>query len=183
MQNVKAVVVGDGATGKTCMLISYAQNAFPVDYIPTVFDNYCANLMMNGKPISLNLWDTAGQEDYDRLRPLSYPNTDVMLVCFSVTSRSSFENVSAKWIPEVRHHCPRTPLLLVGTKTDLRDDANIRQQLHAKGQTPIEAAEGAQLAERFGGKVPLAVSLFECTTPPPQLTKFIMPRSTWSARL
>ncbi|MES1911975.1 MAG: Rho GTPase protein rac1, variant 4 [Cercozoa sp. M6MM] len=108
--------------------------------------------MMNGKPISLNLWDTAGQEDYDRLRPLSYPNTDVMLVCFSVTSRSSFENVSAKWIPEVRHHCPRTPLLLVGTKTDLRDDANIRQQLHAKGQTPIEAAEGAQLAERFGGK-------------------------------
>ncbi|MES1911974.1 MAG: Rho GTPase protein rac1, variant 3 [Cercozoa sp. M6MM] len=162
--------------------------------------------MMNGKPISLNLWDTAGQEDYDRLRPLSYPNTDVMLVCFSVTSRSSFENVSAKWyvppppsasissnlvqsmglcyrIPEVRHHCPRTPLLLVGTKTDLRDDANIRQQLHAKGQTPIEAAEGAQLAERFGGKVPLAVSLFECTTPPPQLTKFIMPRSTWSARL
>jgi small GTP-binding protein len=52
--------------------------------------------MVDGKTISLGLWDTAGQEDYDRLRPLSYPQTDVFLICFSVVSPPSFENVRTK---------------------------------------------------------------------------------------
>lgn len=52
--------------------------------------------MVDNKPISLGLWDTAGQEDYDRLRPLSYPQTDVFLICFSVVSPPSFDNVKAK---------------------------------------------------------------------------------------
>lgn len=78
--------------------------------------------MIGGEPYTLGLFDTAGQEDYDRLRPLSYPQTDVFLVCFSVVSPSSFENVKEKWVPEITHHCQKTPFLLVGTQIDLRDD-------------------------------------------------------------
>ena len=53
-------------------------------------------VMIGGEPYTLGLFDTAGQEDYDRLRPLSYPQTDVFLVCFSVVSPSSYENVKEK---------------------------------------------------------------------------------------
>jgi len=61
-----------------------------------VFDNYAVTVMIGGEPYTLGLFDTAGQEDYDRLRPLSYPQTDVFLVCFSVISPSSYENVKEK---------------------------------------------------------------------------------------
>lgn len=63
-----------------------------------MFDNYAVTVMIGGEPYTLGLFDTAGQEDYDRLRPLSYPQTDVFLVCFSVVSPSSFENVREKVI-------------------------------------------------------------------------------------
>ena len=149
---MKIVIVGDGASGKTCMCISYTTDRFPGEYVPTVFDNYDANVVMSGYQlgkskyqiaIDIGLWDTAGQEEYDRLRPLSYPDTNVFLICFSIVSRDSFQNVRDKWYPEVSQHCPKVPIILVGLKLDLRDDKNIQQQ-------PVTYEQGVQMANEIG---------------------------------
>lgn len=114
--------------------------------------------MVDGKPVNLGLWDTAGQEDYDRLRPLSYPQTDVFLVCFSVISPSSYENVKSKWFPEISHHAPGVPFLLIGTKTDLRDDDEQVARLREKNLTPVTDVKGNQLAASLN-----AVKYLECS--------------------
>ncbi|ESO98948.1 hypothetical protein LOTGIDRAFT_187185 [Lottia gigantea] len=155
---IKCVVVGDGTVGKTCMLISYTTDSFPGEYVPTVFDNYTANMMVDGVPVSLGLWDTAGQEDYDRLRPLSYPQTDVFLICFSVVSPSSYENVLTKWNPEVKHHCPDAPVIVVGTKIDLRENKEAIGQLAAQGLNPIKREQGIKLSNKIR-----AIKYMECS--------------------
>ena len=151
MQNIKSVICGDGAVGKTALLISYTTNKFPHEYIPTVFDNYTANVMVDGKPVNLQLWDTAGQEDFDRLRPLSYPLTDIFLLCFSITTPASFENVKSKWHAEISRHAPGTPFILVGTKLDTRTDDSVLEQLAAKRQAPITKARGESLCAELKG--------------------------------
>lgn len=115
------------------------------------------------EPYTLGLFDTAGQEDYDRLRPLSYPQTDVFLVCFSVTSPASFENVREKWFPEVHHHCPGVPCLIVGTQTDLRDDPQVREKLSKQKMQPVRKEDGERMAKDLG-----AVKYVECSA----LTQF-----------
>eukprot|EP01098_Paradermamoeba_levis_P001031 TRINITY_DN1115_c0_g1_i1.p1 TRINITY_DN1115_c0_g1~~TRINITY_DN1115_c0_g1_i1.p1 ORF type:complete len:198 (-),score=63.38 TRINITY_DN1115_c0_g1_i1:100-693(-) len=158
MQSIKCVVVGDGAVGKTCLLVSFTTNCFPGEYIPTVFDNYAANLMVDGKPINLGLWDTAGQEDYDRLRPLSYPQTDVFVVAFSLVSPSSFDNVKQKWAPEIKHHSPSSPIVLCGTKLDLRDTPSAVERLSEKKLAPITTAQGQEMMKAIG-----AAKYIECS--------------------
>ncbi|XP_003384457.1 PREDICTED: ras-related C3 botulinum toxin substrate 1-like [Amphimedon queenslandica] len=162
MDSIKCVVVGDGAVGKTSMLISFTSNSFPGEYVPTVFDNYTANLMINEKVINLSLWDTAGQDSYDRVRPLSYPDTDIFLICFSLAYKPSFVNVQQKWLPEIRHHSPYTPVLLVGTKLDLRESKehtgsivmyseglDLQKRCHAAKYMECSALNSVNLKEVF----------------------------------
>jgi len=121
--SIKLVVVGDGAVGKTCLLTTYAENHFPHEYVPTVFDNFNSSVTLDGHNVNLNLWDTAGQEEYDRLRLLSYPATDVVIMCYNIASSTSLNNIRHKWIHEIKEHIPNKPILLVGTQRDKRDEA------------------------------------------------------------
>ncbi|KAL7713030.1 Ras-like GTP-binding protein RHO [Entamoeba marina] len=130
MRPVKCVIVGDGAFLKITMLLS----------------------LLIHKKINLGLWDTAGQEEYDRLRPLSYPNTDVFIICYSITARSSFENVEWKWKPEVANYSPDVPIVLVGTKSDIREDGEQMNRLKNQGSTLISQEEGYSLAEKIGAE-------------------------------
>ena len=138
LEYFKLVTIGDGAVGKTRYFIllincnkSYKQllsscwialleGDFPVEYVPTVLDNTETLIISNDLVAGTGFWDTGGEEGYARIRTLSYPNTDLFVLMFSVVNKPSFTNVKDRWLVEVRHHCPKTPILLVGTKSDLR---------------------------------------------------------------
>jgi Ras-related C3 botulinum toxin substrate 1 len=159
MQHIKCVVVGDGTVGKTCLLITYTMKAFPKDYVPTVFDNYNAVVMWDGQPINLGLWDTAGQDDFQMMRPMSYQNADIFLVFFAIDNPVSFQNVKYKWIPEITKGDSReVPRLLVGTKNDCRDDEKRLGELKAKNIKPITYKQGKKLANETS-----CVSYIECS--------------------
>ncbi|CAG8595394.1 27855_t:CDS:2 [Dentiscutata erythropus] len=158
MPAIKCVVVGDNHVGKVELLITYTTDKFPSEYVPTVFDNYKVDIMIGDDLYTLALFDTTGQEDYNRLRPLSYPQTDVFLVCFSVTSPASFENVKEKCFPEVHHHCPGIPCLIVGTRIELRDDPLVIEKLSRQRMKPVTSEQGEKLAQELG-----AIKYVECS--------------------
>jgi len=112
--------------------------------------------------IAVEKWEThfflIGQEEYDKLRPLSYANANVFLICFSIVNPTSYENVQAKWYPELVHYSPGEAIILVGTKVDLRSDSAIQEKLKAVGQSPITVEQGNDLAKKVS-----AVSYMECS--------------------
>ncbi|KAF0989435.1 hypothetical protein HZS_3178 [Henneguya salminicola] len=172
----KLVIVGDGACGKTCLLIVFSKDEFPEVYVPTVFENYVADIEVDGKKIELALWDTAGQEDYDRLRPLSYPDTDVVLMCFSIDSPDSLENIREKWTPEVKHFCPNAPIILVGNKLDNRNDPKIIEELAKSSQTPVKPEEGSDMRNQI-----CALDYVECSAKTKENVKHVFETATRAA--
>jgi len=116
----KLVLLGDGASGKTSLLNVFTRGYFPTVYEPTVFENYVHDIFIDNTHIELSLWDTAGQEEFDRLRSLSYDDTHAIMLCFSVDNPDSLENVESKWVGEILENCPGVELVLVALKCDLR---------------------------------------------------------------
>ncbi|KAE9382153.1 ras-domain-containing protein [Stipitochalara longipes BDJ] len=133
----KIVIVGDAPCGKTALLLRFAKAPFYNIYVGTTFDNYVINVEIDTKHVELALYDTAGTDGYERLRPLSYPGAHVILICFAIDSPDSFDNVQEKWISEVLHFCPRLPIILVGTKKDLRNDPKTIEELRKTRQEPV----------------------------------------------
>ncbi|KAI8787728.1 cell division control protein 42 [Biomphalaria glabrata] len=157
-RKVKCVLVGDGAVGKTSLIVSYTTNGYPTEYMPTAFDDYSVVVTVDSRPVQLQLCDTAGQDDFDTIRPLCYPHTDIFLLCFSVVSPTSFNNVVEKWVPEIRKHARDIPIMLVGTQCDLRNDVKILIELAGYKEKPVSESDAAKLAEDIG-----AVGYMECS--------------------
>lgn len=150
----KIVVVGDGACGKTCLLEVFKRNKFPDEYIPTVVDNFVKEVKVNeNENVTLTLWDTAGQEDYDSVRPLSYKDTDLVLLCYTIENSQVLSNTPKKWLFEIKNYCPSANFFLIGLKKDLRDEKNNENN---KGLVSYE--EGHVMANDIG-----AISFFECS--------------------
>lgn len=157
--HIKCVVIGDGAVGKTCLLFVYSTNSFPADYVPTVFDNYSTDVLVDEKMVRLALWDTAGQEDYDRLRPLCYPGTHVFILCFSLVQYTSYENAKTKWYEEIKHNdMTSVPIVLVGTKSDLREDQAAMEKAREEGKRIVTDEEAEALRRELH-----AVKYFPCS--------------------
>ncbi|KAI4460289.1 rho family gtpase [Holotrichia oblita] len=121
------------------------------------FENYTKEKDIDGESYSLSLSTMGGQEDYDSLRPLSYPNTTCFLLCFSINKRESFTNIESKWVVEIKEYMPGTPFILVGTKNDLRevDDPTLKL---------ISVKEGKKLARKIGAERYLECSAKNITT-------------------
>ncbi|KAJ4897394.1 Rac-like GTP-binding protein ARAC10 [Raphanus sativus] len=140
-----------------CSSATPATNSLLTTY-QQFFDNFSANVVVEGTTVNLGLWDTAGQEDYNRLRPLSYRGADVFVLSFSLISRASYENIfKSQWIPELQHFAPGVPLVLVGTKLDLREDKHYLAD--HPGLSPVTTAQGEELRKLIG-----ATYYIECSS-------------------
>jgi len=144
---IKILCVGDGSIGKTCLLTVFATNEFPTNYEPTVFDNFACVMHRNSTSYNLELFDTAGQEEWEQLRRMMYANTDVFLVCYSCMQPSSFDNVEKKWMPDVRSHDPSSLVILVALCIDLRTNNNSQNNLLSSPM--ITTRQGSELAKRL----------------------------------
>ncbi|KAL0486106.1 Rac-like GTP-binding protein [Acrasis kona] len=144
--SIKVVVIGDAAVGKSCLLLSYANNSFPEDYIPTVFDNYSANMIYKDTNVTLGLWDSAGTSEYDSQRILSYPDTNVFLIVYDISNASSLNKVD-KWVKEIKpfSNDGQIPFMLVGNKLDLRSDPAVKDKCTSK-------TEAEKIAKKIGAK-------------------------------
>ena len=151
MLPIKLVVTGDGAAEHLSMLITFFTGAFPGEYPSRLQDSFSANMVApDGTDINLGMHDMVSDEEYDRLRPHFYPGTDVHVVCFSIMSPASFANAETKWFPELEQHSKGVPVVLVGTKLDLRSHAPTLALLKNKGLAPISSEQGAELAQKLG---------------------------------
>ncbi|KFZ05722.1 hypothetical protein V501_08070 [Pseudogymnoascus sp. VKM F-4519 (FW-2642)] len=154
-QNVmrrKLVIIGDGACGKTSLLSVFTLGYFPTHYVPTVFENYVTDCRVDGKSVQLALWDTAGQEDYERLRPLAYSKAHVILIGFAIDTPDSLDNVKHKWVEEANERCPGVPIILVGLKKDLREDPVAIEEMRKKSQNFVGTRLATDVAHEIGAR-------------------------------
>ncbi|KAJ3423556.1 gtp-binding protein rho5 [Anaeramoeba flamelloides] len=154
----KTILLGDAKVGKSCLMWSYTSNAFPDQYIPTVYETPRTNILIDDQVVTISIFDTSANEVYDRLRPLCYPGTSVFLLCFTYFDPNSLQSIVSRWVPEITEHCPDTPYFLVGLKADLLQDENTRTQFQQRNIQPITDQEANEVKKQIG-----AIEYLKCS--------------------
>ncbi|GAB0098423.1 uncharacterized protein DMENIID0001_141530 [Sergentomyia squamirostris] len=149
--SIKCVVVGDGAVGKTNLIVSYLENRFVPEHIPTASDIYNVDVQVDDVPVRVTICDTPGQDNLDVLRELSYPDTNIFLVCFSVVHPETFRSVKTKWLPRLSHY-QDARVVVVGTHADLRCDRSTIIRLQCQGEKPVSLTDAWDFARSIGAK-------------------------------
>uniref|UniRef100_A0A3P9H864 Ras homolog family member V n=1 Tax=Oryzias latipes TaxID=8090 RepID=A0A3P9H864_ORYLA len=157
-EELSLMLVGDGAVGKTTMIISYIFNGFNSEYKQTAFDVFTGLIHVNGVPIRLKLIDSAGQDGFGHLCSLCFPHVDVFILCFSLVNPRSFANISSKWIPQIRAANRTSPVVLVGSQSDLCHNMGILIHLNHQRTRPVSFEKAKRLAHRIR-----AHSFIECS--------------------
>jgi len=162
---LKIVVIGEAACGKSTLINSYAQsgNVDFENYMPTMQETYVMEMkrtltsqqiqQQQHPLVKAIVVDTSGSEDYDSLRKGSYNGANVVLICFSVTSPNSFRKIQTKWLVERENLFPKVPIILVGLKSDERNNKAIVQSLSSKGVAPITTSQGEKCAKEIQADV------------------------------
>ncbi|XP_038078155.1 rho-related GTP-binding protein RhoN-like [Patiria miniata] len=154
----KIVVVGDSLSGKTTVLHTFLGRQFDEVYTPTTFENYSSTMEINKYRMELTIWDTSGKPEYDSVRPLSYNEITIALICFDISRPFTLHNIIRKWHPEVKKHCPNCPIILVGCKMDLRNNIQVMSELSKDRGLPVSHDRGAKIASQIG-----AAAYVECS--------------------
>jgi small GTP-binding protein len=199
VRSIRMVFVGDPGIGKTCALIRYMTNDVPGEYWPTLYDEYHVTVTCTSdmRSYDLKIVDTGGLDDHDKLRPLAYYQLkdrviDVFILAFDIVNRESFENIRMKWYPEIVHHCPNKPIILMGCKSDLESDETMTMKLILEKKPPVSLKEAEDLCKEIGALKYTRCSSFSsngnlnevfssaCTAalkPPPKIKNFFKKKS------
>eukprot|EP00299_Pterocystis_sp_00344_P005074 c163_g1_i1.p1 GENE.c163_g1_i1~~c163_g1_i1.p1 ORF type:complete len:287 (+),score=67.44 c163_g1_i1:536-1396(+) len=155
---LKCVVVGAQSTGKSSFVVTAVTGQFPEQPLSTFIENSLTNAVINGRSITIAFWDGLRNENFSRLRVLSYPQTNVFLMCFAVNHRDSFERVTSEFVPEIRQRCPKVPILLVGLKSDLRESSGSNPEIPSDTNSFVTREEAIACSNKIK-----AVEYLECS--------------------
>jgi len=161
-KRIKVALIGDGNVGKTSICFRLIDDKFDSIYVPTVFETSPFTMTLHGTDYNLLITDTAGQETYDTLRKsVVYAlNIDVFVLCYAINDERSYKNVIEQWIPELKQNAANKPVILVGTKSDLRKTQDTSKML--------SLCDGLELKHDIGAK-----QFFECSAKDPSEKKSI----------
>lgn len=166
-EDIVCLVIGNASVGKTCLILSYVTGAVPKNVNMIAYEVYSKHTIVDEREISLKIWDTSGDE-FDQMRSSFFHLAKVFLLCFSIESRNSFDAIKTKWSKEVDERCPETPIVLVGTKRDLKRDETKAAKLKLRKKRFVSLKDGFNLAQQIG-----AAKYLECSIHEPESVKHV----------